>query len=149
MAMPESSKEHHSSFVAAIAQWWRNWRGNRAAVAELSDHSSEELRQLASDIGVNLEDIRPLAGKWPDSADLLTRRMATLQLDPVAIAQSQPAVSNDLRKLCSLCVAKGRCAHDFARGANNSNWQEYCPNTATLKALSAHRAARTTETADK
>jgi uncharacterized protein YjiS (DUF1127 family) len=149
MAMQESSKPERSSFFAAVSRWWRDWRGNRAAVAELSDHSPEELRRLASDIGVSPEDVRPLAGKWPDSADLLARRMAALQLDPLEIAQWQPAVSNDLRKLCSLCISKGRCEHDFATGADNSKWQEYCPNTATLKALSAQRARQTTKTTGK
>jgi uncharacterized protein YjiS (DUF1127 family) len=143
VAMHGSSKEHRSSIIAGIAQWWRNWRGNRAGVAELRDFSPDEVRRLALEIGVNPEDIRPLAGKWPESADLLTRRMATLQLDPLAIARSQPAVSNDLRKLCSLCMSKGQCEHDLAGGAINSNWQEYCPNTSTLKALSAQRAAHT------
>jgi hypothetical protein len=139
-AMHESSTEHRSSIVTGIAQWWRNWRGNRAGMAELKDFSPDELRRLALEIGVNPEDMRPLAGKWPESADLLARRMAALQLDPLEVARSQPAVSNDLKKLCSFCMSKGECAHDFASGAPNSKWEEYCPNTSTLKALSAERA---------
>jgi hypothetical protein len=110
-------------------------------MAELGNCSPDELQRLARDVGVSSEELVPLAGKWPDSANLLARRMAALQLDPSEIASSQPAVANDLRRLCSLCVSKGRCTHDFASGANNSNWQEYCPNKTTLTALSEQRAA--------
>ena len=67
------------------------------------------------DIGSILQELRPLAGKWPESANLLSRRMAALQLDPSEIARSQPAVSNDLKRLCSLCVSKGRCDARFCR----------------------------------
>lgn len=149
MAMQVSSRQIRPSIAAAIAQWWRSWRGNRAGAAELRDFGPEELRRLASDIGVAPEDVRPLAGKWPDSADLLTRRMTALQLDPTVIAQLHPAVSNDLKRLCSLCVSKGRCEHDLVSGATDSNWQEYCPNTTTLKALNAEHSAPTIQPANK
>ena len=138
--MHESSKEQGSSFIAAIVRGWRNLWGNRAGRAELRDFSREELQHLAMDAGVNPQELRSLAGRWPEAADLLTRRMAALQLDPLGIARAQPAVMNDLKKLCSLCASKKRCMHDFADGATNSDWQEYCPNTSTLKALSAQRA---------
>ena len=142
--MHDSSNGQHLSFIAAIGNWWRNWWGNRAGRAELENCSPDELQRLARDVGVSLEELRPLAGKWPDSANLLARRMAALQLDPSEIARSQPAVANDLRKLCSLCVSKGRCMHDLASAANDSNWQEYCPNKSTLMALSEQRAAEAT-----
>jgi hypothetical protein len=48
----------------------------------------------------------------------------------------------DMQKSCSLCVAKGRCRHDFARGAEASAWQSYCPNHDTLNALAAGGAHR-------
>ena len=143
--MQSSSKGQYPSFVATIARWWRNLWGNRAGMAELRDCSPDELRRLASDVGVNTRDLRSLAGKWPDAADLLTRRMATLQLNPLEIERSLPAVSNDLKKLCSFCVSKGQCMHDLADGATNADWQEYCPNTTTLIALSAERDAQATK----
>lgn len=142
--MQSSSKGQYPDFVATIAQWWRNWWGNRAGMAELGSCSPDELQRLARDVGVNPQELRSLAGKWPESADLLTRRMAALQLDPLAIARSQPAVSNDLKKLCSLCVSKGQCTHDLAGGAINSDWRKYCPNTTTLMALSKQRTAQAT-----
>jgi uncharacterized protein YjiS (DUF1127 family) len=141
--MRASSNRHSSPLLGTIVRWWLNWWGNRAAMAELNHLSADELRGIAQDIGVNREELRSLAGKWPDSADLLTHRMAVLQLDPAEIARSQPVVSNDLRKLCSLCGSKGQCSNDLISHAVHSNWQEYCPNTTTLRALNEQYVAHT------
>lgn len=139
--MHESSKEQLRSVFFDIARWWRNLWGNSAGRAELSKFSPQELRQIALDSGVSPGDLRSLAGKWPNSADLLTRRMATFQLDPLTIARSQPAVSNDLNRLCSLCTSKGRCEHDLDWDRSNPKWREYCPNESTLSALSDHKTS--------
>jgi len=139
--MDNSSNEQRPSLFSAIAKRWRNWWGNRAGRSELDTLDRSEMNRIARDVGASSEELQALAGKWPDSADLLIRRMGSLQLDPLAVARSQPAVSNDLKKLCSLCVSKGECAHDLDTSAADSHWEEYCPNTTTLKALSAQRAA--------
>jgi hypothetical protein len=141
--MKNSFAGQQSSVFAAVSQWWRNWMGNRAGVAELENYSPQELQRMAQEVGVNPQELRVLAGKWPESADLLSRRMAALDLDAGQIARSQPCVSNDLRKLCSLCVSKGRCEHDLAGDPNNPVWREYCPNTTTLTALTTQCAAQT------
>jgi hypothetical protein len=139
IAMHDASKSQRSSFIAAIGQWWRNWNGNRAGRAEIENFCPDELQRIATDVGANPQELRSLAGKWPESTNLLSQRMAVLHLDADEVARSQPAVSNDLKKLCSLCVSKGWCAHDLAKGAINPDWREYCPNTTTLLALSAQR----------
>ncbi len=46
-------------------------------------------------------------------------------------------VLRDLEKTCSLCEDRQRCEADFAKGAVNSLWQEYCPNALTLRELVA------------
>ncbi len=123
-----------------LTRWWKNWTGNRAGRAELDNLGSQELGNIARDVGASPHELRALAGKWPDSADLLTRRMATLHLDPGEIARSQPTVSSDLTKLCSLCRDKNRCEHDLNSGTTSPRWQRYCPNSATLAALVAERS---------
>jgi hypothetical protein len=133
--MQNLSAGHQSSFFSAIANWWRQWMGNRAGRAELENYDRRELQRLAQEIGADPQQLRALAGKWPESADLLARRMAALQLDAAEIARSQAGVSNDLNKLCSLCVSKGRCERDLAGDPNNPVWREYCPNMTTLTAL--------------
>jgi uncharacterized protein YjiS (DUF1127 family) len=122
-----------------MARWWKNWRGNGAGRAELDRLDPREVANIARDIGASSSELRALAGKWPDSADLLTRRMAALHLDPFDIAGSQPAVSRDLNKLCSLCGEKRQCEYDLDRGALDPRWLRYCPNSQILMALIAGR----------
>ena len=130
------------SLIAAVARWWHNWNGNRASSAELDNLGPDELKHIARDAGVDTQELRALAGKWPESADLLAQRMKVLHLDPEEIAHTQPGVSNDLKKLCSLCDAKRRCEYDLTRGAVNPIWRHYYPNATTLMALIAGRSVR-------
>ena len=123
------------SLLSAIRQWWRDRSASRATVAELSMFEPKELHDIARDAGATTAELQALAGKWPGSADLLTRRMSALGLDASGIARSQPSVSNDLNKLCSLCGSKRRCRDDLARDPKNPAWQEYCPNSSTLIGL--------------
>src|SRR5262249_14211119 len=58
------------------------------------------------------------------------------------IAHGDQRAMWDMQKSCSLCVAKGRCRHDFARGAEASAWQSYCPNHDILNTLAAGGAHR-------
>ena len=127
--------------VSRLTRWWRNWVGNRAGQAELNKLGSQELGHIARDIGASSGELTALAGKWPDSADLLARRMAALHLDPAAIARSQPALSRDMKKLCSLCGYKGWCEYDLDARAVNPRWRGYCPNSTTLTALIPERSA--------
>lgn len=125
-----------------LVRWWRNWIGNRSARAEMDRLGSRELGIIAQDVGASKAELRALAGRWPDSADLLARRMAWLRLDPAEIARTDPAVSRDMNKLCSLCGSKRQCEHDLDRATINPSWRRYCPNFQTLAALVAGRRSK-------
>lgn len=122
-----------------MRRWWRKLTGNRAGRAELNNFGPRELGEIARGVGASTSELRALAGKWPEAADLLTRRMAMLHLDPVEIARTEPAVSQDMTKLCSLCDNKRQCEHDLDGRAVDPGWRKYCPNSQTLMALIAGR----------
>ena len=103
------------------------------------------MARIAHDLSLTTGELRSLARKGPDSADQLYRRMDELDLDRASIAHGDQRVLWDMQKACSLCDAKGRCRHDFARGAAASAWRPYCPNDDTLNTLvasGAHRVRR-------
>src|SRR5215831_2467899 len=52
-----------------VVGWWRRWRQRAASLAEL-DLLAGETDRVARDAGVDVGDLRVLAGKWPDAADL-------------------------------------------------------------------------------
>jgi predicted acylesterase/phospholipase RssA len=134
------------AFFNAVARWWRNWMAARAGVAMLNCCGAEETERIAHDVGVSASELRALAGKWPDSAELLNHRLIVLGLDPGEIGRSEPQVLADLQRVCTMCTSTGECAHHLARNPSDPIWREYCPNVMTLDALKAERArsAKTT-----
>jgi uncharacterized protein YjiS (DUF1127 family) len=137
-------KDHETPF-GAIGRWWRRWKERRSAVAELDRFEPGDMTHLAHDLGVSASDLRTLAGRWPDSADLLRRRMAAVGLDEDQIARSEPQVLRDLERVCSECADKSRCRHELDDNGDNPAWRDYCPNVSTLDALETeHESERLT-----
>jgi hypothetical protein len=129
-------------FVRWFAHWWRNWNGRRRAMLDLDRCGSAEAGRIARDFGVSGADLSVLASKWPDSADLLYRRMNEINLDRNEITQVEPQVMRDLQRVCTVCGSKWKCEHELAKNPSDPAWQKYCPNATTLSALAAERAAK-------
>jgi hypothetical protein len=142
-AMNNPIEARRSSLFGVIGRWWRNLAGNRRGLREVENLDPEDLQRLALDTGVDPSELKALAAKWPDAANLLSRRLAALHIDPAQVARTHPAVSNDLRRLCAMCVSKGRCEHDLDRDPSDPAWREYCPNRQTLDALGGKQATKT------
>src|SRR6266511_4051376 len=104
---------------AAISQWWRDWN-RRGSALELKCCGEDEVERMAKDIGLSASELRRLATLGPDSADLLLRRMAALDLDRKEVSQAEP-----------------RTFQDLPRDSADPAWQDYCPNATTLMALNA------------
>jgi len=90
--------------------------------------------------------LRTLASYGPNAAELLNRRMAALRIDPDRVLDL--FTLRDLQRLCTTCRSRKQCARDLAdpsgdRAENGQDWQDYCPNAATLNmlvALDSYRA---------
>jgi len=130
-------------FLRRLARGWREYAGRRSTLHALADCGPAEAARIAHDVGVGgAAELRVLASKWPDSADLLSRRMRQIKLDAAKIVQVEPEVVRDLERVCTLCASKRRCTRDLAREQSDSSWQAYCPNTMTLRALGADAGSR-------
>ena len=125
-----------------IARWWQNWKRRAAATRELSAFGDRDVTHLAHDLGISPSELRTLAGRWPDSADLLGRRMGALGLDTTQIAHDQPEVLRDLQRVCGQCRSENRCEHDLHRDEKDASWRTYCPNVATLDVLRSQERDR-------
>jgi hypothetical protein len=72
--------------------------------------------------------------------ELLLMRMEGLQLELGEVKRIEPSVFSDLTKACARCERKNRCESDLvyeSAGTVTHDWQNYCPNSATLNALKA------------
>ena len=128
------------TFVRLLTRWWRSWMPRSGPVAELSSLGSREIQRIAGDLGVSGAELRVLAGKWPDSAELLPWRLAALNPDEHRLREKEPQVLRDLQRVCTLCARKGRREHDVAYKPSDRIWRAYCPNSQTLAALETERS---------
>ncbi len=66
---------------------------------------------------------------------LLDCRLATLGLDLGAIERRGGDLIKAIKGRCLSCRAREACELDLRRDPNDPVWETYCPNTATLIAL--------------
>ena len=72
--------------------------------------------------------------------DLFSRRLTHLGLDPSRLKPGHRAVLEEIRQRCPNCESPSRCIADLAvtePGRILENWDEYCPNAARLRILTA------------
>ena len=118
--------------TGGILEWWRERRG-----ADLADCGDEEVEHMAHDLRMSASELRELARKGPGSADLLLRRMASIDLNPEEVSLIRHQIFQDLQRVCTRCRSRRRCAKDLACEPNSPEWKDYCPNASTLEELDA------------
>jgi len=121
--------------ISPLAEWWRRHAIIRESLADLRAFGPEETARMAQDVGLAPGDLRELAGHSDGAAGLLAKRLATLGLSEAELVATAPAELRDMERLCTLCRAKGRCAHDLATDPDDPVWHRYCPNEQTLTSL--------------
>jgi len=114
---------------------WTEWRERRAAMAELAGCPPDEVNRMAGELGLCPGELRDLVAQGPNAADLLTKRLRVLGIDPADPALLE--MKKDLQRSCSFCDSKRACARDLAADPQSSAWAGYCPNEAALSALVA------------
>ena len=134
-----ATSPRHRPILDGIRRWYRNWSAAREGAFELQCAGAAEVERIAQELGLSTFELRALVSH-PDDRELLAKRMAGMHLEPAAVAQSDPAMSRDLQRVCAMCGFKYRCARDLALEPLDPDWQgwrDYCPNATTLSALGA------------
>jgi hypothetical protein len=114
---------------------WTGWRERRAAMAELAACPQDEVSRMANEVGLSVGDLRDLVAQGPSAADLLSKRLQALGIDPADPALLE--IKKDLQRCCSFCDSKRACARDLKADPQSPAWAGYCPNEAALSALVA------------
>jgi len=134
------SVPHHDTGIrASIQAAWqrcREWIGGGSA-SEFKYLDEQDAERMAHDAGITIGELRQLVRRNPQSADLLLKRMAALDLDKNEVRKLEPQVFRDLQRVCSMCESQGRCIHDLKHDPNDPVWKSYCPNADTLTDLDA------------
>jgi len=136
--MSDPPNPHESRpLLADLVLWLRRYAERHTRLPELDRYGKEDLERIAADAGVSAPELRVLAGKSGDAADLLYRRMAILRLDAGELGRGELAVLRDLQRVCAMCESRRRCVLGLAKGPIDASWEDYCPNAMTLRALVA------------
>lgn len=108
---------------------------------EVSRLASREIDAVARDLNVSSAELVSLMLSSSESLESLGKRLAYEGLPQESLAASHPAELRDMRRICSQCLSKARCARDL-RHKRMATPSKYCPNQPTLRALAleAHRA---------
>ena len=118
--------------LQGLVDAWKSWRQRRLAIVELYALDTVEKRRLAQDLGIPTADLEVLAGRDSHSADLLLRRLASLNVDPSRIDR---AVMRDMQRCCSNCDSHALCEHELEHKPRAARWPDYCPNESTIASL--------------
>jgi hypothetical protein len=114
----------------------------RVTRAEIEGLGDSEMSRVAQDVNLSVPELRTMAGKWPDAADLLSQRLAALELDTARVGTATPGVLRDMQRVCSSCSEKSHCGHEIDQDPSSPEWRDYCPNVETLEALETERSLR-------
>ena len=137
-----SKQTRHWSVLGAVATGWRRVIGIRAAeLQKVARSCAGDVEHLKHDANSSSPALRQPLTRGPNEANLLPRRMASLDLDPYELAVGEAALFHHLQSRCMLCEAWLRCRQDLTSDSVGSarqdrqEWLDYCPNASTLETL--------------
>jgi hypothetical protein len=125
----------------AIAGWITRYRQAHATHRDLAACDKHEVKRIADELGLSIQQLETLSSKSSKSAVLLEQMLTALGVD--AEAHKDVAVLRDLQRLCVSCGERQRCLHEFDVGGAAKHFHEYCPNAYTLDALLAAKNGKT------
>lgn len=101
---------------------------------ELQRLDQREIEAIARELNLSRTELAALILKPSGSLQSLSRRLSHAGLAEEDVEASHGDVLRDLRRVCSQCASKARCARDVNH-ARQATPAKYCPNEQTLRAL--------------
>jgi len=129
---PEIAKAVQT-FLASLRKWWQR-RDDFGSI------DARELERIGAELGLTVSDLRDLAARGSDAADLLYRRMKALGFSRGDVERTTLGLMRDLERTCSCCGHKRECADDLAARPEGKEWKEYCPNATSLDGVEGSRS---------
>jgi hypothetical protein len=110
-------------FRSAVARW-----------NELQRLDSREMEAIARELNLSKAELRALTFTPSGALQSLSERLSHVGLSEDGLAAAHGDVLRDMRRVCSQCRSKVRCARDL-KHERRATPARYCPNEQTLRAL--------------
>lgn len=129
-------QDHHllSDSLAAVINWLKRAREDMASYDEIAHLSPSELKEIADDCGLSVEQFVTIARKGPHAADELDKMLAALGIRKASIDRN---LQRDLTIVCADCQHKKACRKSLARGDAANDFHDFCANADALEKLRA------------
>lgn len=124
-----------SSWPEIVRTRFRRIRDVIATRYELDFRIDQELAPIASELSMGVAELREHARRGRHAARELPEMMTALGMDAAVIAHGNPRVILELQRVCASCHCKARCRRALASGRAAANWETFCPNRMTLRAM--------------
>ena len=121
----------HSTFLSGLLD---RIRGAAVRWNELQRLDRREFEAIAHELNLSGAELAALAFTPSSAVESLGRRLAHAGFSENELVASHSDVLRDLRRVCSQCSYKARCARDL-RHERRATPAKYCPNEQTLRAL--------------
>jgi hypothetical protein len=77
---PSAQTGKQPGYLLRVSQWFRSWTGRHWRTVQSAAHHSADVR-ATNDIDLTMAKLQVLAGKWPDSAEVLWQRIPQINRD--------------------------------------------------------------------
>ena len=102
---------------------------------ELAAMSRDDMRYLASDLGISETDLRDLAPRVADNSVLMDKMMRARGLDPDAVRYAFSGLMREMEVTCSRCREAGTCRRELGSGTAALYSHDFCPNAEAMDDL--------------
>lgn len=130
------------SVIAALSESIASWFRLGRAVQEIRGLAPDELAAIAQDLRVTPAELDALVQQGSHSADELPKVLKALGIDLEKLVRTEPAVLQDMARVCAACVEKSRCHRELENKTVAQHFGEYCANGSTIDALTPSRLAK-------
>lgn len=112
-----------------------DWQERRRGLRELARCDSRERQRVVQELGVTEAELEEAIRAGAEPNPLLGRMLKALHVDYPLLVLDDPRIAWDLRRVCALCPNWRRCRRELDAATAAGNFQGFCYNATTLKAI--------------
>lgn len=131
--MKQELKSH--SIVDGLIDVFCDWLKHRREMREMRQLDQDTFDNIARDLRITPTELDAFVRQVPHAARELPRLLKVLGIDQPALSRSKTAVLRDMECVCALCERKIQCNNDLEIGVAARDYEDYCLNAPTMKAL--------------